>query len=210
MWRSVHEARARAGCPVGRLSYRQLSVAGTAPRQELRRTGDGDDDGERASSSERPVSLRPRRSPAVHDGLGAAESLIYIVVGALLVVAAGFTLVGTVTDVLRGADSRRISDTGVFLLDRVLLLFMIGELLYTLRLVNFGGRIYVEPFLFIGLIAVVRRILVITAQFEGGHRALVDFVLQIGALAALTLVLTAAILLLRRSGAQDEPPVDEA
>jgi uncharacterized membrane protein (DUF373 family) len=183
-------------------------MAGATPGRGLRQTVGGDGDSDRAPTPRRPVSLRPRRSPAFHDGLGAAESLIYVVVATLLVVAAGFTLVGTITDVLRGADSRHISDTGVFLLDRVLLLFMIGELLYTLRLVNFGGRIHVEPFLFIGLIAVVRRILVITAQFEGGHRELVDFVLQIAALAGLTLVLTAAILLLRRSGAEQQPPAD--
>jgi uncharacterized membrane protein (DUF373 family) len=51
----------------------------------------------------------------------------------------------------------------------MLLVFIIAELLYTLRVVNFGGRILVEPFLFIGLIAVVRKVLVITAG-AGRHR----------------------------------------
>jgi uncharacterized membrane protein (DUF373 family) len=135
--------------------------------------------------------------------IGAAENLIYFVVAALLLGAAGFTVVGTVVDLIEGADSRRISDSGVFVLDRVLLLFIIGELLYTLRLVNFGGRILVEPFLFIGLIAVVRRVLVITAEFEHGRQEALDFLIQIGALAALALVLAVAIHLLRGSSTHE-------
>jgi uncharacterized membrane protein (DUF373 family) len=87
-------------------------------------------------------------------------------------------------------------------LDRILLLFIIGELLYTLRLVNFGGRILVEPFLFIGLIAVVRRVLVLTAEFEHGEQEAIDFLIQIGALASLALVLAIAIHLLRGSATE--------
>jgi uncharacterized membrane protein (DUF373 family) len=130
---------------------------------------------------------------------------IYVVVGALLVTAAGFTLVGTIVDVIRGAHSRHVTDTGVFLLDRVLLIFIIAELLYTLRLVNLGGRVLVEPFLFIALIAVVRKVLVITAEFATTRRAVVDFVIQVGALAALALVLAISIHLLRGSGAGAVP-----
>jgi uncharacterized membrane protein (DUF373 family) len=107
--------------------------------------------------------------------------------------------------VFRGAHSRQITDAGVFLLDRVLLIFIIAELLYTLRLVNLGGRVLVEPFLFIGLIAVVRKVLVITAEFATTRSAVVDFVIQVGALAALALVLAIAIRLLRGSAPSPVP-----
>jgi uncharacterized membrane protein (DUF373 family) len=110
--------------------------------------------------------------------------------------------VGTLVDLVEGSESRPIADTGVFLLDRVLLMFIIAELLYTLRVVNFGGRILVEPFLFIGLIAVVRKVLVITAEAQQAGDERTDFVIQIGALAGLALVLALAIHLLRRSGPQ--------
>jgi uncharacterized membrane protein (DUF373 family) len=126
--------------------------------------------------------------------------MLYLIVGALLLVAAGFTLVGTVVDLVEGSGSRRISDAGLFILDRILLLVIIAELLYTLRLVDFGGQILVEPFLFIGLIAVVRRVLIVTAEFESSnqHEAL-DFLIEIGALGALAFVLSVSIYLLRRS-----------
>jgi uncharacterized membrane protein (DUF373 family) len=134
---------------------------------------------------------------ALQTGLGSAETAIYVVVAALLAVGAGFTVVGTIVDLVEGADSRAIADAGVFLLDRVLLLFILAELLYSLRVVNFGGRILVEPFLFIGLIAVVRKVLVLTAEAHEGDTT--DFLVQIGALAGLALVLSLSIYLLRRS-----------
>jgi uncharacterized membrane protein (DUF373 family) len=145
-----------------------------------------------------------RDSAIVESSFGAAEGGIYVVVAALLLVAAAFTAVGTVVDVIEGSDSRSITDTGVFILSRVLLMFIIAELLYTLRLVNFGARILVEPFLFIGLIAVVRRVLVITAEVEGhpGRREITNFLIQVGALAALALVLSLSIHLLRRSAGE--------
>jgi hypothetical protein len=121
----------------------------------------------------------------------------------LLLVAAGYTLVGMVVDLIEGSDSRAIADSGLFLLDRVLLLFIIAELLYTLRLVDLrgGGEILVEPFLFIGVIAVVRRVLVIAAELESAETddALHDFLVEIGALAGLAFVLVLSIYLLRRS-----------
>jgi uncharacterized membrane protein (DUF373 family) len=137
----------------------------------------------------------------LHAGIGRAESTIYVVAATLLVVGAAFIVVGTITDLVEGSDSRAIADAGVFLLDRILLLFIIAELLYTLRVVNVGGRILVEPFLFIGLIAIVRKVLVLTAEVQEPGRDMTGFLVQIGALAGLALVLSISIFMLRRSAA---------
>jgi uncharacterized membrane protein (DUF373 family) len=148
------------------------------------------------------VEPPPYRHPlALQSWIGAVQSGVYLVCGVLLIAAAGFTLVGTVTDVIEGADSRAVTDTGVFVLERILLMFIIAELLHTLQLVDFGGQILVEPFLLIGLIAVVRRILVITAEIEGktSHEELNDLLLQLLALGGLALVLALAFYLLRVS-----------
>ena len=140
-----------------------------------------------------------QREDTLQAGLGRAESSIYLIAAVLLAVGAGFIVVGTIIDLVEGSESRAIADAGVFLLDRVLLLFIIAELLYTLRVVNFGGRILVEPFLFIGLIAIVRKVLVVTAEAQEPGRDATGFLVQIGALAGLALVLTVSIHLLRRS-----------
>jgi uncharacterized membrane protein (DUF373 family) len=145
----------------------------------------------------------PSRPFLAQAGMGVLQSAIYFAVAALLIVAAGFTFAGTVVDLVEGRDSRPIADVGVFVLDRVLLLFILAELLYTLRLIDRGGRILAEPFLFIGLIAVVRRVLVLVAEVE--HRqsrsGIEDFVIEMAGLGGLALVLIIAVYLLRRSAA---------
>jgi uncharacterized membrane protein (DUF373 family) len=146
---------------------------------------------------------QPSRPFLAQAAVGMVQSAIYFAVAALLIAAAVFTCVGTVADLIEGRDSRPIADAGLFVLDRVLLLFIFAELLYTLRLIDRGGRILVEPFLFIGLIAIVRRVLVLVAEVE--HRAsrtgIEDFVIEMAGLGGLALVLVASIYLLRRSAA---------
>jgi hypothetical protein len=169
--------------------------------------------GQDATTEPRAERRPPRRGRRIgprgrllglEGAIDRVELSLYGVVALLLTVAGVFTIVGTIGDLVRGSRVRTITDTGVFLLDRVLLLFILAELLYTLRLVSFRGRILVEPFLFIGLIAVVRRILVITAEADlrQSGDALDEFLLQVGVLSGLVLVLALAIALLRHSASQ--------
>jgi uncharacterized membrane protein (DUF373 family) len=145
----------------------------------------------------------PTRPFLAQTVMGLLQSAIYVVAAALLIAAAAFTCVGTVTDLVEGRGSRPIADAGVFVLDRVLLLFILAELLYTLRLIDRGGRILTEPFLLIGVIAIIRRVLVLVAEVEQrqGREAVEDFVIEMAGLGGLALVLILAIYLLRRSAA---------
>ncbi|MGH4015602.1 MAG: phosphate-starvation-inducible PsiE family protein [Pseudonocardiaceae bacterium] len=52
------------------------------------------------------------------------------------------------------------------MLDRILLALIVAGLAYTLRVVIERHEIAAEPFLLIGVIAAVRRILIVTAEFE--------------------------------------------
>ena len=93
--------------------------------------------------------------------------MLYLVVGLLLLAAAVLVVIGTVTGLIDAIKTHQNAvNTGVVVLDRVLLILIVAELLHTLRFVVLRGQIVVEPFLFVGLIAVVRRILIITAELE--------------------------------------------
>ena len=118
-------------------------------------------------------------------------------------------LVGTVHELAHAVSTsagavdtgRRPCSTGSYFL------LIIAELAYTLRFVLRTHRIAVEPFLFIGLIAVVRRILIVTAQFErlpSGGRILTNFLLELGLLGFLALALAVEFRLIRRP----EPSAD--
>jgi uncharacterized membrane protein (DUF373 family) len=136
-------------------------------------------------------------------GLVSFELILYVAVGVLLAVAAGLVLVGTVSGLVRELDDGRGAvDTAVVVLDRVLLALIVAELVYTLRFVIRTHEIAVEPFLYIGLIAVVRRILVVTAEFERGPqtgRAATNLLLEFGVLGLLVPGLATAVFLVRRS-----------
>ncbi len=134
------------------------------------------------------------------------QEVIYIVVGLLLVIA---VTVGTVEELINSFGE--VTDpvaVGLLVLDRILLPLIVAELLHTLRIVLYEGDIYAEPFLLVGLIAVVRRVVVVTVQVEqSSGRGLTNLLLELGMLALLALAFGAAIFLLRR-GPPREPRVD--
>ena len=151
------------------------------------------------------VQLSPAetgRASFVLGGLVRFEELLYAAVGVLLAAAAVLVLVGTVHELAHGISSEAGAiTTAVTVLDRILLTLIIAELVYTLRFVLRTHEIVVEPFLVIGLIAVVRRILIVTAQFErppAAGRALTNLLLELGLLGFLALALAVALALVRR------------
>ena len=150
------------------------------------------------------AELAPRLTKGVRNALAWSEEALYITVGLLLLAAAVLVLVGTVSGLVSSIRTHQSAvNIGVVLLDHILLTLIVAELLHTLRLVVLRGEIVVEPFLFVGLIAVVRRILIVTAELERqapGGRTLTNQLLELGLLGVLTLALAIAIYLVRRGG----------
>jgi hypothetical protein len=130
------------------------------------------------------------------------EDVVYLGVGALLAASAmallfvsGFAFVRSV---LEGALATRV----VSLLDQILLVFMIVEVLYTVQISFREHALVPEPFLIVGLIAVIRRVLVLTAEFGEllgkGSDLFGRAMLELGLLTLMVLALVAALVLLRR------------
>jgi phosphate starvation-inducible membrane PsiE len=130
------------------------------------------------------------------------EDAVYLGVGALLAASAVALLatsaVGFVRSVLAGALAARV----VGLLDQVLLVFMIVEILYTVQVSFREHALVPEPFLIVGLIAAIRRVLVLTAEFgellDRGDAAFRNGMLELGLLTAMVLALVAALVLIRK------------
>lgn len=149
----------------------------------------------------RGLSLESMRSR-----IGMVEDALYLIVGLFLVVAGALILFDTVQGFLQGIGHHSGSELGLRVLDRVLLLLIVAELLFTLQLVIARGEIATEPFLFIGIIAVVRRVVVITAEVENlpqEGRELTNFLFELGLLAVLVVAFGVAIYLIRRGAAAE-------
>jgi uncharacterized membrane protein (DUF373 family) len=65
----------------------------------------------------------------------------------------------------------------VHLLDRVLLALMLAEIIYTVGRITRTQKLETEPFLIVGIIAAIRRMLIITAE-SAGHVNLQDPMFQ--------------------------------
>jgi uncharacterized membrane protein (DUF373 family) len=133
--------------------------------------------------------------------LGVAEDVVYGL-AALLLAGASIYVLGSgalllVKAVFGGADAVE-SVLGV--LDQILVGLIFVELFYTVRLSIRQHRLAVEPFVAVALIAVVRRMLVVTAEehrlVETDPTAISQLVLELGLLAGLVLVLAIAMRLL--------------
>jgi uncharacterized membrane protein (DUF373 family) len=89
------------------------------------------------------------------------------------------------------------------LLDRVLLVVMIVELLYTVQVSFREHTLVPEPFLIVGLIAATRRILVVTAEFpklaQEGGTVFLHAMLELGLLTVMVRALVAALVPLRNT-----------
>jgi phosphate starvation-inducible membrane PsiE len=138
----------------------------------------------------------------VSIAFGRVQDLVYLGLGLLLAVSAVALLVrggiDLVQGLLLGIEVRGI----VTLLDRILLAMMIVELLSTVQVSFREHALVPEPFLVVALIAAVRRILVITAEFGAQTRPEDQLFRQVmselALLTVLILVLVASVVILRR------------
>jgi uncharacterized membrane protein (DUF373 family) len=113
-----------------------------------------------ASASADGSSRRPG-VPAATRSIWVLEHVqdwVTVAVGVVLIALAVVLLVAGIVDFLDGS-SGPISQGAPILLDRVLLVLILVEIVYTVVLSLRAHRLVAQPFIVVGLIAVVRRIL---------------------------------------------------
>ena len=101
----------------------------------------------------------------VVGALSFVEDSIYSGLGVLLAIFAVVLLVRGFINLVRLVSGHAPASQFVELLDQVLMILLVVELLYTVQVSFREHGLVTEPFLVIGLISVIRRILVLTAQF---------------------------------------------
>ena len=146
-------------------------------------------------------------------GLGLVEVSIYMMLGLLLSLT-GLIALGGVVPILWESAHHLSQPSGVFkIMDRLLFVLMLVEILHTVRISIRSHRLVTEPFLIVGLIASIRRMLVITLEAAsltepakwtaGGAAIFRASMLELTLLAFLVLSLVVSICLLRRHPAAE-------
>jgi uncharacterized membrane protein (DUF373 family) len=149
--------------------------------------------------------------------LGHAEVFVYSVLAVLLIVTAVATAANAGVMLWDGLRHWTVLTQTLKVLDQLLVVLMLVEILHTVRISIRSHILVTEPFLVVGLIASIRRILVITLEAanltKGGvwsqdsssiFRA---SMFELGLLGFLVLILVFSITLLRRYGpSKDDLP----
>jgi len=130
------------------------------------------------------------------------EDVAYVGLGVVLAVSALVLLVTVALSLGQAILSANLPEKSVRLLDQSLLILMIVEILYTLQVSFREHTLVAEPFLIVGLIAAIRRVLILTAEFskpaEIDEATFRNAMFELGLLTALILALVFSLSLLKR------------
>jgi len=134
--------------------------------------------------------------------LNRAENVVLVLIALVLIMLAVILLGSSVVTLITALMTGTIQNLSIEILDSVLLVMMTMEIVYTVIVSLEGHTLAAEPFLIIGAIAAIRRMLVITAestkQFENVE-VFRSTLLELGLLAVIVVAIAVAIYMLRRS-----------
>jgi uncharacterized membrane protein (DUF373 family) len=147
-----------------------------------------------------------RRAAEIRDAIARqftrVEDVVYIGLGILLAGCAVSLLISAGIDFVSSIAGRAFPDRVVEILDRILLVLLIVEILYTVQVSFREHALMPEPFLIVGLIAGIRRVLVLTAELKdlmkAGDEAFRNGMYELGLLALLIVAMVASLMMLRR------------
>jgi uncharacterized membrane protein (DUF373 family) len=134
-------------------------------------------------------------------GFGFVEDAFYVVVASTLTLA-GFLLFGySIYSFISNASDVSMSANLLELLDNLLLVFIFTELIHTIRTVINEKVLIAEPFLIVGIVAGIRRLIVLSASIKDliGTPDFNDAMLELAILSVGIILLTLAVFLLRHT-----------
>jgi uncharacterized membrane protein (DUF373 family) len=148
------------------------------------------------------------------ESLLRVELVLYAALGLILSLTALFALFSACEALWHGLSAEVSARTVVEVIDRLLVVFMLVEILHTVRISIRSHILVTEPFLIVGLIATIRRILVITLNAANltnaanwgndGAAKLRASMLELALLGGTVIVLVISIHILRKSKSPEE------
>jgi uncharacterized membrane protein (DUF373 family) len=143
------------------------------------------------------------------ESLSLVEMVIYAAIGVILSLAAMFALFTAGQTLWQGLAAEGSAKTVVEVIDRLLVVLLLVEILHTVRISIRSHTLVTEPFLVVGLIATIRRMLVITLDAANltsaanwandGQARLRASMFELGLLGVIVIVLVISIHILRKS-----------
>jgi uncharacterized membrane protein (DUF373 family) len=132
---------------------------------------------------------------------GLIEDGFYVAVATALSLAGMGLFVYAVYSFFDHIDDLSMIDNLLELLDGLLLVFIFTELIHTVRTIINEKVLVAEPFLIVGIVAAIRRMIVVSAKAKEllGKPDFADAMLEMAVLGGVTILLTLAVFLLRHT-----------
>jgi len=160
-------------------------------------------------------SPQEHRAHVIDRVIGWVEDVLYVVIAAILTIAAVALVVVVardLPDLFTGSGTGVGQDAALAVLDVVLLVFIVVELLFAVRETVSRRELVAEPFLLVGIIASIKEIVVLSvkaAESAGKGDEFRDSLLLVGVLGVLVLLLASAAFLLRRKEREPDEGKEE-
>ena len=153
----------------------------------------------RTGADERPGDQPPAYVRAGSAVLAVAEDVIYVGIAAVLAVSAFALLISAAAGLQDLADGSA-SEAVLHVLDRLLLVFIVVELLFAVRVILGRREVVAEPFLIVGILASIKEIIVLSveaAELLGKGERFTHAITEVAVLGVLVVLLAGAAILLR-------------
>lgn len=150
-------------------------------------------------ADQRPDEEAPRYVRAGSAVLAFAEDVIYVGIAAVLAVSAFALLIAAAVSLKDLADGSA-SETVLHVLDRLLLVFIVVELLFAVRVILGRREVVAEPFLIVGILASIKEIIVLSveaAELLGDGERFTRAITEVAVLGVLVVLLAGAAIMLR-------------
>ncbi len=148
------------------------------------------------------------------------EHALYVALAVLLCITTVLALTDAAVTLWSGLGDWSGTTSIFIVIDRLLVVLMLVEILHTVHASIRSGALTAEPFLIVGLIASIRRVLVITLESsqatangqitDNAERMFRTSMIELGVLAVLILVMVTSIYMLRRRNGEAGPQDDLA
>jgi uncharacterized membrane protein (DUF373 family) len=155
-----------------------------------------------ADAGDEAAAVAPRRPRGVAGSIWAlehAQDFVMIAVGVLLIGLAAILVVWGLVDFFRGVG-QSVGTAATGLLDQILLVLILVEIVHTVVLSLRAHRLAAQPFIIVGLVAVIRRILFLLSQ---GNEVKVNAV-ELGLLLAMVVAFVAGLIAVSRFEKREE------
>lgn len=127
------------------------------------------------------------------------EKIVYGIIILLLFAGAFLLVYDEILTILDFSGEENRIKVIIEIISKTLLLLMIIEIMVTVRISIREHTVCAEPFFIVGLIASIRRILIISVETAYMHDFFYQYMIEIGVLTLLSIVFVLSIVLLRKS-----------